>query len=54
VAIRASAGAGRAALGGWGRHGYADEDRRIMSAVARHVLEIATGVAGTGNVVKLR
>ena len=36
------------------RHGYADEDKRIMAAVARHMLEIATGVAGTGNVVRLR
>jgi hypothetical protein len=35
------------------RHGYADEDKRIMSAVARHVLEIAEGRAA-GNVVSLR
>jgi hypothetical protein len=25
------------------RHGYADEDKRIMAAVARHVLEIVEG-----------
>jgi hypothetical protein len=35
------------------RHGYADEDKRIMAAVARHVLSIVGG-ASTGNVVNLR
>jgi hypothetical protein len=35
------------------RHGYADEDRRIMAAVARHVLAIVEG-APTQNVVNLR
>ena len=32
------------------RHGYADEDKRIMAAVARHVLSLVEG-AGTSNVV---
>ena len=35
------------------RHGYADEDKRIMAAVARHVLSIVGGTS-TGNVVNLR
>jgi hypothetical protein len=35
------------------RHGYADEDRRLMSAIARHVLGIVEG-APAGNVVNLR
>jgi hypothetical protein len=35
------------------RHSYADEDRRIMAAVARHVLEIAEGREAS-NVVNLR
>jgi integrase len=35
------------------RHGYADEDKRIMAAVARHVLGLVEG-AGTSNVVSLR
>ena len=35
------------------RHGYADEDRRIMAAVARHVLGLVEGTA-VGNVVSLR
>lgn len=35
------------------RHGYADEDKRIMAAVARHVLSIVEGT-GTSNVVSLR
>jgi integrase len=35
------------------RHGYADEDKRIMAAVARHVLTIVEG-APAGNVVSLR
>ena len=36
-----------------GRHGYADEDKRIMAAVARHVLSIVEGTE-TSNVVALR
>ena len=35
------------------RHGYADEDRRIMSAVARHVIGLVDGSA-ISNVVSLR
>ena len=35
------------------RHGYADEDKRIMAAVARHVLSLVEGT-GTSNVVSLR
>jgi hypothetical protein len=35
------------------RHGYADEDKRIMAAVARHVTSIVEGKA-TSNVVALR
>jgi integrase len=35
------------------RHGYAEEDKRIMSAVARHILGIIEGT-GTSNVVSLR
>jgi hypothetical protein len=35
------------------RHGYAKEDKRIMSAVARHVLSVVEGTA-TSNVVSLR
>jgi integrase len=35
------------------RHGYAEEDRRIMAAVARHVLAIVEGTE-TSNVVNLR
>ena len=35
------------------RHGYADEDKRIMAAVARHVLGLIEGPA-TSNVVSLR
>ena len=35
------------------RHGYADEDKRIMAAVARHVLGLVEGTA-VGNVVSLR
>jgi integrase len=35
------------------RHGYADEDKRIMSAVASHVLGIVEGTP-VGNVVNLR
>jgi integrase len=36
------------------RHSYADEDKRIMNAVAQQILEIAEGTAGKSNVVKLR
>ena len=35
------------------RHGYEDEDRRIMRSVARHVLTLVEGT-GTSNVVALR
>jgi hypothetical protein len=36
------------------RHfGYADEDRRIMAAVARHILSIVEGTE-TSNVINLR
>jgi integrase len=35
------------------RHGYADEDWRIMAAVARHVLSIVEGTE-TSNVVSVR
>jgi len=35
------------------RHGYAEEDRRIMAAVARLVLSLVEGT-GTTNVVNLR
>ena len=35
------------------RHGYADEDKRIMAAVARHVIGLVEGTA-TSNVVSLR
>jgi integrase len=35
------------------RHGYAEEDRRIMAAVARHILSVVEGT-GTSNVVSLR
>ena len=35
------------------RHGYADEDKRIMAAVARHVLGIVEGTPAT-TVVSLR
>jgi hypothetical protein len=35
------------------RHGYAEEDRRIMETVARHVLGLVKGTE-TSNVVSLR
>ena len=35
------------------RHSYAEEDARIMAAVARHILHVVEGT-GTGNVVSLR
>jgi hypothetical protein len=35
------------------RHSYADEDKRIMAAVARHIQSIVEGKA-TSNVVALR
>ena len=35
------------------RHGYADEDKRIMAAVARHVSSLVDGTA-TSNVIGLR
>jgi hypothetical protein len=36
------------------RHSYDEEDRRIMEAVARHVLAIAEGTVGESNEVSLR
>ena len=39
--------------GVYDRHGYAEEDRRIMSAVARLLLSLVEG-SGTSNVVSLR
>jgi integrase len=36
------------------RHGYGDEDRRIMEAVAAHLVGIAEGTGAPDNVVKLR
>ena len=36
------------------RHGYADEDQRIMAAVARHMLGVVDGTVATTNVVSLR
>ena len=35
------------------RHGYADEDKRIMAAVARHVIGLVEGTE-TRNVISLR
>src|SRR4249920_2982639 len=35
------------------RHGYEAEDKRIMAAVARHVIDLVEGAA-TSNVVSLR
>ena len=35
------------------RHGYADEDKRIMAAVARHVAGLVEGTAAS-NVISLR
>ena len=35
------------------RHGYAEEDRRIMAAVARHVIGLVEGTE-TSNVISLR
>ena len=35
-------------------HGYADEDKRIMSAVARLVTSLVDGTGTTTNVVSLR
>jgi hypothetical protein len=35
------------------RHGYTEEDKRIMVAVARHVLRLVEGTE-TSNVVSLR
>ncbi len=32
------------------RHGYADENKRIMEAVAARILSLATGETETGNV----
>ena len=36
------------------RHGYAEEDRRIMSTVARLVTSLVDGTGTTTNVVSLR
>jgi integrase len=33
------------------RHGYADENKRVMEAVARHLVELAEGREPSGNVV---
>ena len=47
------------AISGWRlqsqsqHHGFAEEDKRIMTAVARHVLGLVEG-AGTSNVVSPR
>ena len=35
------------------RHGYADEDQRIMAAVARQVISLVEGMQ-TSNVISLR
>ena len=35
------------------RNGYADEDQRIMAAVARHVISLVEGTQ-TSNVISLR
>ncbi len=35
------------------RHAYADENKRIMEAVASQILSLATGETGTGNVTPL-
>ena len=34
------------------RHGYGDENKRIMEAVAARILSLATGETGTGNVAQ--
>ena len=35
------------------RHGYQEEDKRIMAAVARHVISLVEGTQ-TSNVISLR
>ena len=35
------------------RHGYADEDKKIMETVARHVIGLVEGTQ-TSNVINLR
>jgi integrase len=35
------------------RHGYSDENKRIMEAVAARVLALAEGKAGTDNIVPI-
>ena len=36
------------------RHGYGDENKRIMEAVAARILSLATGETGTGNVAQFK
>jgi len=36
------------------RHGYADENKRIMEAVAAHIMALAQGHSARGKVVPLR
>ena len=36
------------------RHGYADENKRIMEAVAARILSLATGETETGNVAQFK
>jgi hypothetical protein len=36
------------------RHGYEDENRKIMEAVARHIFDLAEGRRQPGNVVAMR
>jgi integrase len=36
------------------RHGYAEEDQKIMKALARHIMSLAEGAGDRGNVVEMR
>ena len=36
------------------RHGYSDENKRVMESVAAHIIGLAEGRATTANVVALR
>jgi hypothetical protein len=36
------------------RHGYAEETKRIMEAMAAEIIRLAEGRAASGNVVPLR
>ena len=36
------------------RHGYADENKRIMERVAARILSLATGETETGNVAQFK